>query len=222
MAQRVLDNQKSTHSVQEARDFVSLPFDFTLNNVPAVGLAWLQRYHVTEEERKRFSIGYSPRLDRLILPVFRGEELIFYQGRYLGHKAGQPKYLSISKKADNVWFEIRQQDSANTPLVIVEDILSAIAVARAGFCAVALLGSYLKEGLILHLLQKGFRDDGVPVFVWLDPDKKSEAVRFARRLSSFGVNASSVLHADEDPKVYTPEEIRGFIKQQEVGDSDDG
>lgn len=183
---------------------VTLPSDFTAD-IPASGLLWLRTYGVNEDEIRRYHFGYSPRLDRLILPVFRDGELVFWQGRNLSSDTSRPKYMNVrSQRSDIVLFV----NNHTSKVVLVEDILSCLAVARAGVSAVALLGSYVKMDLLRDVLVD---TDIECIKVWLDPDKRQEACKYAKQLRALGYSASPVILAEQDPKTYKPLEVLHFI-----------
>lgn len=176
---------------------VKLPEDFTLQ-IPREGASWLMSYGITEDEKKRYGIGFSPSLNRLILPVYReGVGLVFWQGRYLG-KANKkkPKYLSVMAKGQDKLFEIK---NGNARVVVVEDILSAIKVGR-HTSAIALLGSYLPTTIYKRL------SDYNKVGLWLDYDKYKDAVAYAKRLREFGHSVINI-HTPLDPKEQTDQAI---------------
>lgn len=171
---------------------VKLPSDFTYE-IPVKGLTWLYRYGIKDEEIKRFRFGYSPGLNRLIMPVFGKDGLIFWQGRYLGEiTKNNPKYYNVRARGKEIQFEIFQERDT---VVIVEDILSAITVGRE-VDTVALLGSYITDTLILKLINKNYKR----YYVWLDPDKKRESLGFAKRFNMLGGLCKPVLNCPVDPK----------------------
>lgn len=185
-------------------DAIALPDDFT-SEIPSIGLLWLRTYGVTDEEIHRHNFGFSPRLNRLILPVYSNGELVYWQGRKLdASDTASPKYLNLRANRQGTFFCIFDKDEETT--VLVEDILSAIAVARAGFKSVALLGSFVGPDLFPVLPTRR-------VQVWLDPDKRKDAVKFAAKLRANGFCASAVVLPDKDPKEYTPDEILGILRR---------
>lgn len=198
---RAADTKQSASVVTRK---VTLPSDFT-TDIPASGLLWLRTYGVGEDEIRKYRFGYSPRLDRLILPVFRDGELVFWQGRNLSSDTTRPKYMNVrSQRSDIVLFV----NNHTSKVVLVEDILSCLAVARAGVSAVALLGSYVKMDLLRDVLV----DTNIEcIKVWLDPDKRQEACKYAKQLRALGYSASPVILAEQDPKTYKPLEVLHFI-----------
>lgn len=186
---------------------VELPRDIVYT-LPVICQIWLSKYSVTQEEVAAYKFGWSQSLQRLILPVYDSKgTLIYWQGRYFGTNANQRKYLNISMKRKDVWFDTQNVDPIDTSstfsTVVVEDIISAIAVRRSGSRAIALLGSYLGDDLILAVLSEGRQ-----VVVWLDPDKMRESIKSSRRLRALGVKAKSVLNCKTDPKLVTPKQMK--------------
>jgi hypothetical protein len=137
--------------------------------------------------------------------VFRDGELVFWQGRNLSSDTTRPKYMNVrSQRSDIVLFV----NNHTSKVVLVEDILSCLAVARAGVSAVALLGSYVKMDLLRDVLVD---TDIECIKVWLDPDKRQEACKYAKQLRALGYSASPVILAEQDPKTYKPLEVLHFI-----------
>ena len=191
------DNHQPVKGVRKA--IVALPFDVT-NEIPIVARLWLMKYHITQEEVQKYGICWSPSLSRLILPVRDScGRLLYWQGRYFGSDDNQPKYYNTKTTRKEVWFDT----GGDSPVIVLtEDILSAIAVARtSSYRAVALLGSYVSDDLILKLLSEGKQ-----VCVWLDLDKRCQSVKYSKRLQVFGINAKSIV-TKLDPKEYTPQQI---------------
>ncbi len=182
---------------------VILPEDFT-SEIPSTGLAWLAKYGVRVEEATQYNFGYSPKLNRLIMPVYKNEELCFWQGRRLSNDPTEAKYLSVRQSRASLWFQI-QKDSDTT--VVVEDVLSALAVARAGYNAVALLGSYVNSEMMSYLLETKTR-----IVIWLDPDKRKESCSYAKSIRARGARAVALILPDKDPKEYDVLAIKQFVK----------
>lgn len=128
---------------------------------------------------------------------------MYWQGRKLdAADVASPKYLNLRANRQGVFFCIFDKNEEAT--ILVEDILSAIAVARAGFKSVALLGSFIGPDLFPVIPTKR-------VQVWLDPDKRKDAVKFAAKLRANGFCSSAVVLPNKDPKEYSPEEIREIL-----------
>lgn len=200
-----VNSLKNSYDKTQTLDEIELPHDFT-HKIPSRGLAWLFSFGITEEEIGKFNFGYSPYLNRLIMPVYHGAELVYWQGRNIGviNKKTAPKYVNVySKKGDN-YFRVDTQKSDS--IVLVEDIISAIKVGRVA-TAQALLYASLPQKTILNLYNKeGF----TKVYLWLDPDKWKEMSNTFRRYQSLGFNIRFVL-TDKDPKYYEEPEIKEIL-----------
>lgn len=183
--------------------FVTLPYDVT-RELPTRAQLWLNQYNVTKEEIQKYNFMWSESYERLILPVYRGGSLVYWQGRYFGNNSGSPKYINTRSKRTEVWFDTGGANEST--LVLVEDILSAIAVSRVpGYRAVALLGCFLSDEMLTRL-----QSEGKQVCVWLDLDKQCKSRRYSKRLNAFGIKARSII-TTKDPKEYTPTKIEEFL-----------
>ena len=97
--------------------------------------------------------------------------------------------------------------SGSDRAILVEDMVSAIKVGMAGYAGVCLFGSYLKDQTINNVAQKYKR-----LTVWLDPDKRKAATKYVKRFGALGYDFNGVLTADKDPKDYTTDEIKKYLK----------
>jgi hypothetical protein len=167
--------------------------------IPAVALQWLYRYQVTDKEIHDHGICWNPAKDCLVLPVFDGSRLVVTNSRYFGDNPDHPKY--VTKGYKNQHFKLFPRDG-NT-LVLCEDYLSALRVGRK-YSAIPLLGAHVPLDLVLPLLGRYSC-----ILVWLDPDKRLEAIKAANRISQY-ISSRAVL-SDRDPKEYTDEEIARFV-----------
>lgn len=193
-------SRKLTEEQTLSHNAVALPSDFT-TDIPHAGKLWLYKGGVTDAEMSKYRFGYSPSLDRVILPVWGEEGLLYWQGRALTQMEGVPKYLNVTSKRKSVYFVVNM-DSDTT--VLVEDILSALTVARAGANSLALLGSSVNMGVHEFIKTNKVR-------VWLDPDKRKESIRYAKMLSAHGFRASPVVLTTKDPKEYSTEEVQEIL-----------
>jgi Zn ribbon nucleic-acid-binding protein len=163
-------------------DKARLPFREFTTNLPEANRKWLRQY-LNEDEIKLFQ--YDPESDRHVYVA--GD---FYEARSVTQT---PKSLQYGKKPLHILGE-------GQPLVVVEDIVSAIKIARFTQ-AVPLWGSHMSRDWMAHIRGKAEK-----VMVWLDSDKYHEAVELAVALGSLGCLAR-VIRTDKDPKELTEAEI---------------
>lgn len=200
---RYIRARKSAPS-RELKWTVQLPLDFT-TEIPASGLAWLYKYGIKPDEIRRFGIGYSKREGRVILPVYDGDRLVFWQGRYTGdyEKDGVDKYRSQkAAKRDDIYFRLIRDTE---DVVLVEDVLSAIKVGRVT-SSVGLLYAHTPEKLIRELAKR-YRT----VCIWLDPGKAVQTAFKFTRCRQLGLPVRRV-YSPKDPKYYGEEEIRAYLE----------
>ncbi|MHC4640085.1 MAG: hypothetical protein ACYS32_00470 [Planctomycetota bacterium] len=182
---------------------VTLPQGFT-TDIPAPGLAWLYKYDLSDQDISFFNIGYTPRLNRVILPVYRDDgKLIYWQGRNLGTVTEQsPKYCNVRAVRTDVWMDLTSDDISpeGDRVVLVEDILSAIRVSKTE-PTIGLLFAYIPDPLVLSLAKEYEQ-----IILWLDPDKQNRMVKRVNRYRAFGINVV-MIRASQDPKFYSAKEI---------------
>lgn len=142
---------------------------------------------------------------RIILPVFEGEKMVYYQARAVFRQV--PKYLNPSKQdvpAGKSHFVFNlDQASRYEEIVICEGIFSALAV---GTNAVALMGKQMSEMQEIKIKRKA-----IPAAtILLDPGTYREALHIARRLSP-QMKVRVALLEKGDPNEVSPEELKRVL-----------
>ena len=196
-------NNIQKNKPRQSQEEIRLPMDFTNNiqNYPNPYI-YLMGNGITDEEIVKYNIGYSHYYKRVIFPVYQNDELVYWQGRTIEELTkDNPKWINIKKVGrEDVYFNATGPGSG---VVLVEDILSAIKVARVRSCT-ALLGSYISNRLKLSLIN-------CDVMIWLDYDKKKEAMDYAMGMRAMGINTNFRV-TRKDPKEYSTEEIKEILK----------
>lgn len=188
---------------------VKLPNDFSLI-LPSKGKVWFYKYGITDKEIKEYGMGYSKYYDRIILPVYNKDKLLFWLGRNLGLVTREnPKYRTVQNyKRKDLYFKIGSTNS--NKVCIVEDIISAIKVGRQVPCY-ALLSAHVPDRLIKNLLDKYGKS--ITLYLWLDYDKQDKMIQWLQRYKSlFNINIKIVVTI-KDPKCYSNKEIKEFINE---------
>lgn len=175
-------------------DFVSTDHESTwtaleLTELPQKFITYLSKFDLKEEECKHF--GYNTHMDRMVFQVDG-----FWEARSLDRN---PKCLSKGKKQFIPF-------GTGDPLVLVEDVISAIKVARVTR-AVPLFGSVLRTEFIPEIMKYK------SVIVWLDRDKFKESLELSARISQ--VTYSRVVSTEKDPKYLSTEEINKLVHRVE-------
>ena len=137
---------------------------------------------------------YDLKDKRAVFPIFINNVLIDAVGRALA--GAEPKWLRYTGKAD--YFIA---GTGNT-VVVVEDVISAITVAKLGFTGMAILGTSLS---VAHMEQLGNYSQ---VIVALDPDAAHKTLSFRQEIEAWTGVATIALRLDDDIKYRVGSDIQ--------------
>jgi len=178
---------------------IKLPDDVS-TQINQKGLDWLDKYNITPQERIRYRMLWSESKEQLIFPVYNKEnELIAWQARNFSDNI-KNKYFSQGKIHNILYFCGNKQ----SPIILVEDLLSAIKVARLS-SAMPLFGSEASTELLMRL-----KSHATSIIVWLDSDKWKNSQDIVARSKSIGLPALAI-YTHLDPKEYTTDKIKYFL-----------
>ena len=179
--------------------FIQLPEDFTFS-IPDLPKAWLHKY-LDDETIRVQNIGWSDERNMVIFPYFGYDtSLLAWQGRYFGDDPKHPKWFSKGNLQDTLYI-VGDQDKFSRSIVLVEDIISAIKVAPNMAC-MPVFGSFVSMKLLTRLQKMGYNN----IIIWLDPDKRKEAIKFALQAQTIGLKSKTIF-TDVDPKECSKKEI---------------
>ena len=136
---------------------------------------------------------YDLKDKRAVFPIFINNVLIDAVGRALA--GAEPKWLRYTGKA-NYFIG----GTGNT-VVVVEDVISAITVAKLGFTGMAILGTSLS---VAHMEQLGNYSQ---VIVALDPDAAHKTLRFRQEIEAWTGATTIALRLDDDIKYRVESDI---------------
>jgi hypothetical protein len=174
--------------------------EFTLelsNDIPLKAKQWLLKYGITNQEIEQNNIAYNANSDILVLLYTQN----YWQGRCFGNQS--QKYLSKGLKPLTIY-------GNGDTIVCVEDILSAIKIARLSpnYCATPLLGSSMSLETTQSLSER-FKS----ILIWLDRDKAKDAIMMSRNLKQRGILVDVVI-SPKDPKEYDKGELLTWLKNR--------
>lgn len=207
----LLQHRKELNSYMEARGALQLPDDFTLD-LPKRSLPWLLTAGVSTLVARYYGFGWSPKLERVVLPVYDAGELVAVQSRAI-HPDQKPKYLNKSGgsvrspvfRSDET---LRFEHGLSDGVIITEDILSCVRTGRL-VPSISTLGTNVSDKLASELQE----DNVSQVFIWYDGDEAG--IRGSRKakksLDLLGV-PNTIIKTDKDPKEYNNEEIREIVR----------
>lgn len=130
---------------------------------------------------------------RAVFPIFINNVLIDAVGRALA--GAEPKWLRYTGKAN--YFI----GGTGKTVVVVEDVISAITVAKLGFTGMAILGTSLS---VAHMEQLGNYSQ---VIVALDPDAAHKTLRFRQEIEAWTGTTTIALRLDDDIKYRVESDI---------------
>lgn len=130
---------------------------------------------------------------RAVFPIFINNVLIDAVGRALA--GAEPKWLRYTGKANYFIAGIGET------VVVVEDVISAITVAKLGFTGMAILGTSLS---VAHMEQLGNYSQ---VIVALDPDAAHKTLRFRQEIEAWTGATTIALRLDDDIKYRVESDI---------------
>lgn len=181
-----------------------------LRAFPKEGRLWLLSAGITSEDVRENKIVYNPASERILLPGFWEGKMRLRQDRRLSGDG--PKYLTYHDGTP--WgkaFYARSFEQVTDTVVIVEDILSAIRVAKLPkTTAVACMSSGLMQFHVNHVASRGFRR----ILIYLDNDTAEvlRSVRVMQRKFSLLCKAEiGIITADRDPKEHHTRELMQLL-----------
>lgn len=216
-------NQNHIKDVLSSPLTLELPFGCT-KSIPSQAMTWLDKYGIIREEiidndiqwcdpRKALIFPIrKPQMDQLGNAEVKSGPLLAYIARSFASEynivGDMYSHLRWTTKGPiQTTFHIlgrEDGDPRKTRVVIVEDIVSAIKVARITRC-MPLFGANLSPKRLMWL-----HANTDNVIMWLDQNKWKEAVGFAKSLELVGLN-TKVVYADKDPKAHSNDEIKQLI-----------
>ncbi len=141
---------------------------------------------------------YDLKDKRAVFPIFIDGVMIDAVGRALA--GAEPKWLRYTGKAN--YFI----GGTGKTVVVVEDVISAITVAKLGFTGMAILGTSLS---VAHMEQLGNYSQ---VIVALDPDAAHKTLRFRQEIEAWTGATTIALRLDDDIKYRVESDIQKLME----------
>lgn len=159
---------------------------------------WLARYGISVQEAIKHGWKYSPKRDQLVF-IFADADgnVACTQARNFA-KGAKRKYFNQGSALHvlPIFRTGTWNDGARTPIVVVEDAVSAARIGRQSD-AIPCLGSYMPKSKLNALRLLGYEE----MVVWLDADKLKEAREIADQAKWLGFK-TKVVYTELDPKEY--------------------
>ena len=199
-----LERKINNKNKELKRNHVTLPSDFTYN-LPCIAKSWLNNYGITKKELIDNHIGWSENDTQLIYPCFDDNgTLLMYQGRSFDTRLHHGIRFKTQGACESVYHILGNFSNICPSIVLVEDMVSCIKVARQVPC-MPLFGSTISTERFIHLGER-FKT----LLIWLDLDKANYAVKRGRVAQSY-FDDVCVRITEKDPKEYSDGEIYKWI-----------
>lgn len=185
---------------------IYLPYDSDII-YPTKALDWIHQYELTKIDLYNNNVLWSESTQRLIFPIYGGGNLIAWQGRYFGVDSAltkPPKWYGKGNLKDT--FNILGKGST---IILTEDIISAIKVSKCGVLTMPLYGCVVGRERFKRL--KELIEPETLVRIWLDPDKRVEAIKEAKLGRCMNINTTTIF-SERDPKEQSFDEIINILK----------
>ena len=210
LAERTKINELNEEALRVVQK-IELPDDITYEpeQFSREARMWLFKAGLTPTVWRQYSIGYSARLQRVVLPIFNTDgSLKWFQCRAI-LKGQKPKYIQPSGNKSNILFTAGSGNFTGR-VVVVEDIMSAIRVGNAttdsNTTAISLLGTKITAGQATYL--SNFKE----CITWLDGDKAGKRGSYHVRSVVGLLTPCRNVRTDEDPKCYSNKHIREVLQ----------
>lgn len=204
LSERLATLERTRNAEVRALSSVSLPEPAIVNPQlwPNKARLWLYKAGLSNDDIMRLGAYYHEPTGRVVLPVRRNNEVIYWQARSIDGR--QPKYINPQIDKSHLCATY----GTGPVIVLTEDILSAFRVSRVTE-AWSLLGTAMAPGVFASLIAQG-----KPVVVMLDPDAggRKATPSIVRKLGLHAVPVS-VAVPRVDPKYLTKEETLSCIIQ---------
>lgn len=196
-----LRDQRSADIAVESDPRPPMPANFDPSTWPLEPRVWLYKSGLSNATIKANGFYWCERIKRVVLPVLNGSKLVYWQAR--GFDPDRPKYLN--PKIDKPVY--KSGPLGTGPIVLTEDILSAVKVGQIAEAWARLGTGPLSDALLTELASTGR-----PVAVWLDPDEAGikGRIRIGKQLRALGVSVR-IIHAEQDPKYYSLDKIKELL-----------
>lgn len=203
LAERIENLRSANVADAEAKHALTLPTPKVLDpqTWPRYARVWMYKSGFSNDDITTLGFYYHERLDRVVMPVYDGDKLVYWQAR--GFTADRPKYINPSIDRQKL---VAKYGAGGPAVVLTEDNLSAYKVGKV--CeAWSLMGTTLTDSVLADLITKG-----KPVLIMLDPDAGGTKglLGMARRLGAVGLKFVDA-RMTRDPKRHTLQEISEWI-----------
>mgnify|MGYP003635253337 FL=1 len=202
----------SSNREKVKENIVRLPKDFKplLSNGSSIiakhSRVYLNNRNVSNGDILRYGIGYCEEgmySNRVIVPSYNSDgELNYFVGRDIYEGGFKYKNPPVSK--DVIGFDLFI--NWNEPIILCEGVFDAIAIKRN---AIPLFGKTIPKSLKKKIYEKKVKE----IYILLDKDAISDAIKITDDLMKNGINVYFVSLSEEDPSDMGFKKVINLIKE---------
>lgn len=176
-------------------------------DIPWVPMSWLQtECKFTIQDIISNKILWSDMYKWLIFPIEHEGMTLGFQARNFNEQKPYKWYTKFKKKD---LLKIYSKTEAIQFLVLVEDIVSAIRVGNIAPCA-PIFGSTIADSLLMKIKKYPIKN----LVIWLDEDKRKQALTYATRARQLGIHTKCISTL-LDPKAHTNQQLKEILQCQQ-------
>ena len=203
---------QSSNNEKVKENFVRLPKEFKplwLNGTSIIAKhsrVYLNNRNVSNGDIIRYGVGYCEEgvyTNRVIVPSYNSDgELNYFVGRDIYNGGFKYKNPPVSK--DVIGFDLFI--NWNEPIILCEGVFDAIAIKRN---AIPLFGKTIPKSLKKKIYEKKVKE----IYILLDRDAISDAIKITDDLMKNGINVYFVNLSEEDPSDMGFKRVINLIKK---------
>lgn len=213
LSDNVLSNYKQKHTDTPkvyTMPKILLPKD-SVADYPNACVNWMGSYELDKTDMLYNGLLWSEKEQRLIFPLWNGETLEGWQGRYFGTDKTKAKWYSRGDVQNIIHIlymgRVGQHHPDASQLVLTEDIISAIKVSKLGIPAMPLFGVNIKARIPQFRVLKYLE-----YIIFLDEDMHQHSLKESLTMRLNGFKTKSIL-SECDPKEYSYTELECLLKE---------
>ena len=166
-------------------------------------MQWLKNdCHFTIQDIISNKILWSEMYSWLIFPIEHESITLGFQARNFNELKPYKWYTKFKKK-DLLKIYSKTKDIQS--LVLVEDIVSAIRIGNITPCS-PIFGSTIADSLLMQIKKSSVNK----LIIWLDEDKRKQALTYASRARQLGIHTTCI-STGIDPKAHTNQQLKELL-----------
>lgn len=172
-----------------------------MQEYPAASFEYLRKRGITNQDMERYNIQCSleksgPYKNTVIFPIYENTKLAYFVARK--YDDSKPKYINAPwSKEGTVFKSYTGKIGVDAVYVLCEGIFDAIAINKAGYNAIAILGKQMTGQQLSKLTSCDWK-----YIIYLDQDAFTHAINLKLQLNAVGNRAQVLVHDKDAAQQY--------------------